>query len=170
MSIRVEVKRCVTAGTLFVLQPAVPSSPVRRTLTVSAEMHGLLHGPWTTPEDEIRWNRVRADFDWFIGGNLIAVTEDGGHMKPLNPETDGIWEIPCRNPKPSIRVFGGFTETDVFAALSWRHRKPLREKGSPEWAEAIRECKAEWRKCFLTYPPHVGNNINEYISEHVVRI
>ena len=126
-------------------------------------------GPWENTKDEILWNRVRADLDWYVAGYLILVTDDG-YMKPLDPETDGIWEILCRNPKPSIRIFGGFTEPDVFAAVSWCHRKPLGEKGSQEWAAAIRECKTEWRKHFLTYQPHVGNNINGYISENVIRI
>ena len=91
-------------------------------------------------------------------------------MKPLDPEADGVWEIACRNPKPSIRILGGFTETDVLAALVWRYRNPLGAKGSPEWGEAIRECKSEWAKRFLVYPPHVGRNINEYISQNAVRI
>lgn len=169
MSIRDEVSRCVGDGTLCVLRPAIPSSPVRRTIIVSAEIHRLVHGPWGNTRDEIRWNRVRADLDWFMGGHLIIVSADG-HMKPLDPETDGIWEIACRNPKPSIRLLGGFTETDVFAVLLWRHRIPLGEKGSREWEIAIRECKAEWRRLFLTHRPRVGNNVNEYISEHVIRI
>jgi hypothetical protein len=126
-------------------------------------------GPWEGPKDEIRWNRVRADLDWFVEGGLILVTDDG-YMKPLDPESDGVWEISCRNPKPSIRVFGGFTEADVFAALTWRYRTPLGKKGSPEWAEAIRECKAEWRKKFLAYPSYVGKSINNYVSQNVIRI
>ncbi len=168
MSIRDEINRCVEARTLFVLQHALSASLAERTILVSLELHALLHGPWDSLKNEIRWNRVRADLDWFIGGHLVVVSGDG-YMKPLDPESDGVWEISCRNPKPSIRILGGFAETNVFAALTWQYRIPLGAKGSTEWAEAIRQCKADWRKLFLTYPPHVGEHINEYLSENVVR-
>jgi hypothetical protein len=169
MSIRDEVNRCVEAGTLFVLQPALSASRTERTILISAEFIPLLHGPWKSLKDEVRWNRVRADLDWFIGGDLIVVSDDG-YMKPLDPESDGAWEVSCRNPKPSIRIFGAFTETEVFAALTWRYRISLGARGSTEWAEAIRQCKAHWRNLFFTYPPQVGSQANEYISEHAVRI
>jgi hypothetical protein len=169
MSIRDEVNRCIGTGELLVLRPALPSTPANRTIVVSAELHAQLIGPWGSAKDTIRWNRVRADLDWFIGGHLIVVSDDG-YMKSLEPESEGIWEIACRNPKPSIRVFGGFTETNVFSALTWRYRKPLGAKGSPEWAEAIRECKAEWKKHFLVYPPHTGLDIKEYIQDDAIRI
>ena len=151
------------------LRPALPSAPAPRTILAPIELHACLIGPWETVKDEVRWNRVRADLDWFIGGHLIVVSEDG-YMKPLDPEPDGVWEIACRNPKPSIRIFGCFTETNIFCALTWRYRTPLGAKGSPEWAEAIRECKAEWRRRFLVYPPHTGVNIKEYISDDALRI
>jgi hypothetical protein len=169
MSIRDEVNRCVAAGTLISLRPALPAAPVNRTVVVSVGLYAQLFGPWELPNAEIRWNRARADLDWFIEGRLLLVTEDG-HMKPLVPESDGVWEIACRNPKPSIRILGGFTETDVFAALTWRYRQLLGPKGSQEWAVAIRECKAEWKRHFLVYAPHVGGSINDYISENAVRI
>jgi len=178
MSIRDEIKRSVENQQLVLLQPTLPGSSMKRfifavleimTLLYFAvpEIMTLLYGAWTGREQEIRWKRVCADLEWFIEGRLIVVGDDG-YMKPLDPAEDEVWEIRCVDPDPSIRIFGRFSETDVFIALGHRCREELEEKGSVEWAAAIRACKADWRKLLLTYPPHSGTSIHDYSSENVV--
>ena len=167
MSIRDEIKRSVENQQLVLLQPTLPGSSMKRFIFAVLEIMTLLYGAWTGREQEIRWKRVCADLEWFIEGRLIVVGDDG-YMKPLDPAEDEVWEIRCVDPDPSIRIFGRFSETDVFIALGHHCREELEEKGSVEWAAAIRACKADWRKLLLTYPPHSGTSIHDYSSENVV--
>jgi hypothetical protein len=168
MSIRDEIKRCVEADPvqLALLRPALPGTPMKRFIFVAAEILLLLDGPWESLELEIRWKHVRADLERFVQGGIIVVGDDG-YMKRLDRAEDEIWEIRCIDPNPSVRIFGSFAEKDVFMALGYRYRQELEEKGSTEWAEAIRACKADWRKLFLTYPPHSGSDPHDYISDPV---
>jgi hypothetical protein len=160
-------KQALVSGTL--LKPILPGAAMKRYIFVAAEVAELLDGPWDELEIEIRWRRVRADLERFVTGGLIVVGDDGS-MKPLKPEADEIWEIRCIDPDPSVRIFGSFSERDVFIALGRRYRQELAEKGSTEWAEAIRACKADWRRLFFTYPPHSGSSINEYLSDPVIHL
>jgi hypothetical protein len=139
---------------------------MKRFIFVATGLATMLDGPWEELEMEIRWRRVRADLEQFVTGGIIVVGETG-YMKALKPEADEIWEIRCIDPDPSVRIFGSFAEKDVFVALGQRYRQQLAEIGSPEWAEAIRACKADWRRLFFTYRPHSGSKINEYISDPV---
>jgi hypothetical protein len=139
---------------------------MRRFILVSPDILALLDGPWSSLELEIRWKHVRADLERFISGGIIVVGNDG-YMKALDPAEDEIWEIRCIDPDPSVRIFGSFAERDVFIALGHRYRQDLEGKESIEWAQAIRECKANWRRLFLTYPRHSGSNLNDYISAPV---
>ena len=169
MSIRDEIKRCVKADPprLTLLRPALPGTRMKRFIFVAAEILSLLDGPWENLELEIRWKHVRADLERFVGGGIIVVGSNG-YMKPLDPAEDEIWEIRCIDPDPSVRIFGSFAEKDVFVSLGYRYRQDLEGKDSSEWAEAVRACKAYWRQLFLTYPPHSGSDLHDYISDPVV--
>jgi hypothetical protein len=169
MSIRDEIQRCVQAqpARLVLLRPVLPATAMKRFIFVAPEILSLLDGPWETLELEIRWKHVRADLERFVAGGIIVVGDEG-YMKPLEPVEDEVWEIRCIDPNPSVRIFGSFAEKDVFIALGKRYRQDLAEKSSQAWAEAIRECKADWRSLFLTYPPHSGNDLHDYISDPVV--
>ena len=89
-------------------------------------------------------------------------------MRPLDPEEDEIWEIRCIDPDPSVRIFGSFAEKDNFIALEKRYRQDLEGRDSQAWRDAIRATKATWRRLFLAYPPHTGDDLHDYISNPVV--
>lgn len=138
-------------------------------MLVSPAIHGLVLGPWKDADEEIRWSRLRADLDSFVEGRLIVVGRNG-YMKLLDPRREEVWEIRSRSPKPSLRLFGRFAARDVFVALTWSARAPLAGKGSLPWRDAIRACKAEWRKLFPTYQPLSGSDIHDYIADEVIEV
>jgi hypothetical protein len=168
MSIRDEIRRCLSADPPLLVQvrPFNDRLPVKRWLYATPNEARFIHGPWDSLEDEILGRRVQSVVERFIGGNLILITEDG-YMKSLYPPEDEVWEIRCLE-QPMVRLFGAFTEKDFFVILGWRFRDVLGLKGSREWAEAIRACKADWRKLFHTYPRHSGSDAGDYLSNAVI--
>jgi len=81
--------------------------------------------------DDVRIGRLWADFDHFCLGGVITVgygRNSSCAMKQLDPRTDEIWEIRSRDPKPQIRVFGRFADTDVFVATHFCRREDLGDR------------------------------------------
>jgi hypothetical protein len=135
----------------------------------SLEINELLVGPWADPVHEERCGKLRADLDMFVEGRLISVARDSrragtAYMSQLEPAQNEVWDIRSRDPRPGIRVFGRFAETDVFVALTWSERLTLGKAGSAEWRGEIERCKAIWRALFPTYPPHSGVKLHDYVS------
>lgn len=152
------------------LEQALPGSPALRTIFVSPDLNKLILGPWDNERIEIRANRLRANFDMFISGMRISVgrlpykKKKYAYMSPIDPPADGVWQIRSRDPKPGIRVFGSFSEKDVFVALNWDFREDLGGPESREWRDARERCKAEWRKLFHPYNPYTGDTPHDLIS------
>jgi hypothetical protein len=123
MSIRDEIRECLDDGRLRLLSPTLPHDPVVRYVFASEEIAELVEGPWPDKGWEVRCARLRMDFDVFIRGDVIAVAEQcsknkTAYMARLFPGCDEVWEIRSRDPSPSLRVFGRFSELDVFIALT----------------------------------------------------
>jgi len=172
MSMRDEIRFRVEEGRLIVLEPALPTSPVVRTMLVAPNIADLLNGPWSNQQEEYRFGRLRSDFDAFIEGLYISAcmvpySAKTAYIASLDPPAEGVWEIRSRDPKPSLRVFGFFAEVDVFIALTIFNRNLLGGSNTREWRDAIVGCKAEWRKLFSPYQPLIAETINEYISAKV---
>jgi hypothetical protein len=176
MSIRDEVHaRCAADdGRLVLVEPLLPVAHAR-VIYVTRELDEALAAGAEAEEGSTahRIGLLQTDLDWFIAGELITVgygKEDHCRMKPLDPQDEEVWEIRSRDPKPSIRVFGRFSEPDVFIATHMAWRSELGAWGSQEWATEIRRCKAAWRQLFPTYPPHSGVNVHDYVTENVVAV
>ena len=174
MSIRDEISSRCNEGRLYCLVPALIGTPVVRTMFVSPEVNDVVFGPWNDKEIESRAGRLRADLDMFTSGMVISVGENPfkkkktAYMSPLDPTINEVWQIRSRDPKPGIRVFGQFSERDVFVSLTWGCRANLGGPGSREWRDTRERCKAEWRKLFPAYNPHTGNDPDEYISNIIL--
>lgn len=174
MSIYVEILNRIGEGRLHELAPALPGTPTVRRIVASVEISQMVLGPWTDPDWEVRCNFLRADFDRFIGGNLIPVAAGirGGrhaYLKQLSPPGDEIWEIRSRDPNPSIRVFGRFADKDFFVALTWSRRPDLGGPESRQWRDASVECATEWRNLFPAYAPLQGDtthNFDDYVTNY----
>jgi hypothetical protein len=168
MSIRDEIKQHVSSDPPLLVQvrPFNDRLPIKRWLYATPDEAKFIHGPWTSLEDEVLGRRIQSVVEKYMSGNLIVVADDG-YMKPLCPPEDEVWEIRCLE-QPMVRLFGAFTEKDFFVVVGWEFRDYLALKGSREWAEAIRACKADWRRLFHTYPRHSGSDIRDYLSNAVV--
>lgn len=148
-----------------------------RALYASAEVYRLITGPWADAAEEVRCGRLWADFDRFVEGRVVPVALNTPYSHPsktylsrLHPAQDEVWEIRSRAPKPSIRVFGRFADTDCFVALGWKLRKELGGPGSNEFRHEVRSCMAAWRRIFPSYDPFTGSTVDEYISEKAISV
>jgi hypothetical protein len=174
MSIRDVIAIRCSEKRLFALEQGIPGSPVVRTIFLSHDLYSLVLGPWNDEKIEERAGRLRADLDMFISGMVISVAlspykkKKNAYMSPLDPAADQVWEIRSRDPRPGIRIFGHFSEKDVFVALTWGFREELGGPGSREWRDARERCKAEWRKLLHPYSPHTGNTPHEYVSNIIL--
>jgi len=170
MSIYDELIYRVNEGRLFRLLPELPRIGLVRQTFISQEIRNLCEGPWHSAAWEARCGSLRADLDRFIGGDVIPVAAKPyrgktSYLKRLDPDSDEVWEIRSRDPKPGIRVFGRFARKDVFVALTWEEREPLLGPGSREWRDARVACKTEWTKLFPAYEPiSSGANFHDYLS------
>jgi hypothetical protein len=160
---------------LFRITPRLGGSS-KRFLYGSREINQLITGPWEDEDHEIRCGKLWEDFDRFVEERLIVVSLEP-YTKPketylarLDPGRDEVWEIRSRAPKPGIRVFGRFADTDHLILLNWEYREPLGGPGSEEFNIEIRKCKAEWRKLFPTYDAHTGDKVHEYVKRNAVPV
>lgn len=178
MSIRDEIRARIDERRLSLLMPILESDQVVRTMVVSNDIQNLLDGPWEDAGWARRCNRLRADLEAFVIGDVISVCltpfkADSAYMGRLDKPADEVWDIRARDPHPSLRVFGRFAGKDTFVALFWSPRSieipfsqrlPLGDRKSIQWKDAIRECKAEWRNLFHTYQPVHGDTHDVYVS------
>lgn len=179
MSIDALISDLVRAGQLHAIEPTMPGDPLRREMLVSAEVRGHLDGPWPASAWRTRCSRLRANLESFVLGDVISActvpfSAGKAYLGLLSPPTAGYWDIRSRDPKPSLRILGGFARYDTFVGLipavrcdpsEYLDRGPLGDKFSPEWRSAILETKAEWKRLFLAYPPISGTDLNDLFSK-----
>src|SRR3546814_17331830 len=108
-----------------------------------------------------RVGQLRYDFDHFSTGGPITVgygSEGTCMLKRLEPQSEEVWELRSRAPKPALRVFGRFAETDAFLAPHMVRSDDLGGRGALEWAAAIRTWMASWAQLCHPFPPPSGKN------------
>ncbi|GEM_PF-1119440 len=164
------IKEYCDNGSLFPMEPQIPSDPILRSLYVSAGINQMLIGPWENQKQEEEWGAARAIMDSFVSGRIISVPKPGTNnksrhqMAQLEPEQDGIWEIRTTKPKPGIRLAGLFVKQDLFVVLTWDERRLLDNFGSKQWRILVLGCQTEWKNLFFTYLPFKGDSAHDYIT------
>ncbi|MFN3462817.1 MAG: hypothetical protein ACK4X1_01955 [Terricaulis sp.] len=162
----------------------MPDDPIERSMYVSEEVWRLVDGPWVSEEMSARCGLLRADMEQFVSGRIVGVCLTPYEAKNalfglLHAPEAGIWDFRSVDPSPGLRLFGAFADTDVFVALTcaprsvpveYLARTPLGKAESQAWAVAIRECKAEWRKLFQPYTPHIGGQVSDFVSADYISV
>lgn len=177
MSIVSRVRSLVGEGRLFQIEPLDSSLEVRRVMVVSGEIQELLNGPWSNDALQRRANRLRADLEAFVIGQIISVSmtpykAGKAYMGLLDPPERGFWDIRSRDPNPGLRVLGHFAETDLFVSLVWHPRSvefagrpPLGDTKEPNWELAKLQCEEQWQDLFPGHTAKIGDTIDDLISE-----
>ena len=177
MSIEYEIIERWKEKRLFVLRPRAVGARIVRPLLLTEKLkRSICDGPWRDQAEETRFAAIlRADLERFITGGVIRVSLLG-HGRPIEDMkrligTNEIWEIKSeRRNEKGIRVFGCFAEKDVFVATHWHWRDDLEERAEGKWNKPtnwpreIRRCKSKWTSLFHQYSPHIGNDIDAYIT------
>jgi hypothetical protein len=172
MSIRDEIKARIDEGRLHYLPPTIGGDTVVRHMFVTTEIYNALNEIEDLPLKEVkRIARWRADLDAFSNGSEITMSfkpykkPSSTFMARTDPVSDSIWDIRSRDPKPGIRVLGGFSEADVFICLDWGYRNQYGGPGSKEWRDFIVRSKALWTQLFNGYKRVSGENARYYVSK-----
>jgi|SRR5271155_1715753 len=173
MSIEDEVTVLCNAGKIHKVVPMFGASRERRIIYASSDIHALVIDSWSDRAQEFRWGYVRADLESFVQDPWITVAADSRragscYMARLHPPSDETWDIRCRDPKPGIRILGRFALKDVFIALTWEERLPLRKFESTEWKQAIARCILEWNRRFWSQPL-TGSYPDDYLSGAILQ-
>ena len=175
MSIQNEINTLISSGRLVRLIQSFPGLRERRKLYATVDLVLLLRGPWNGNKVwERRWGRAIQQIDEFIDGLYsdprITVRsaprkKSTCFMSRLDPESDEVWEIRCRDPKPGLRIFGSFIAKDEFVALLALPHECL--SNDDDWKPLIEQYKGEWKGYFNTQP-FSGAYPHDYISNAVV--
>jgi hypothetical protein len=175
MSIRQCLADRVNEKRLFEVRPLLPSSKGRpRSVWAEKFVFDQLSPDSAAEEYALEAGRLRRKLEGIANGKRIVVgnrRDKDCDLKRLEPSANEVWEIRERD-DPSVRIFVRFVERDCLAAtnirvvrdlfaLSW-FRNGL--EFWPVWRMEIRRCKTIWRALFLTYPPHTGASLNDYLS------
>jgi hypothetical protein len=153
---------------LFRLRPETGETETPRTMLVSQDMSDVFDRLWPETTEGDRLAGARALLDAFTLGDFFTVGETpfdkdtDAMMARVHPVGEEAFDFRCFDCFAGVRIFGCFTDTDEFIALTWHLREDLRS--SEDWDIAVAECKAEWRKLFGDLPPHSGETIDAYIS------
>jgi hypothetical protein len=163
-----EAVKALEGTNLFKLPPEFGDAENPRTMLITASIYNDFAGPFPDTVDGERRSTARALLDAFTLGDDFTVGADPhdkdpdammARVDPVGAEVFDFRSFDCRS---GIRVFGCFTSTDEFIALTWQFREDL---GTPEdWDAAIADCMSEWTKLFGPLPAHSGDTIDAYFS------
>src|SRR5690606_31297227 len=102
---------------------------------------------------------TRAALDRFVAGGRIAVALEpfdkaaSAELARNDPTNSGVWVFRIRDPRPHIRVFGAFSERDVFVAFDYYNREGL------DFGAAVKAVRRDWAELFGDFSPVIGDKV-----------
>jgi len=160
MSIGDELVDRVQRKMLYALWPKRRSSPARRAMLLTEEMHVALTAYREDPAERMRFGELRADLEHFVTSAQI----DRKYLFHLYPMADAVWEIRSVREAPSIRVLGFIAAQDVFVAVTYALREDLGAWQSREWKTIKRRARAQWNALFQPYQPKFGTDPTQCVT------
>lgn len=107
---------------------------------------------------------------WVLGDPVWRIrrrgTWEGGFLKRLEPPPVEIGEVKVVEPRPQVRLFGRFAGPDILGLTKFHLRDRLGDKGSRQWAAAMKECDDIWNALRPQLPLHSKPLIGDYVSEN----
>ena len=114
---------------------------------------------------------VREDLDNFVGEGLVHLAFSKGpknanfrRLQEKKRKAQKVWAVRTLNPSPGNRLFGFFAAQDVFVGVD------LVPRDLVDFEDNIGRAKATWANLFGPYEPVVSEDINDYVSQRVVRL
>lgn len=171
MSIVGHIRTCLDHGRLFQYQPVIPVEAHVRIILLTPEMQEELDDALLDREAEHRTGAFLADLDHFIAGGEIIIgdrRDKHAFLKRLEPEGEQVWELRSVDPKPSVRAFGTFADTDILVLTHMRLRTELGGFNSRAFRDEIRRTRQIWHGIFAPYRPLNSERMTDYVKENVV--
>ena len=161
MSIDILIEDSTGGGKLFKLLPYEPSTRIIRLIYLAPVVMNYV------ASDDPRAGYLHAELDSFISGDNIVISmvprnAATAFIGILDPPENGMFDIRSRDPRPAMRILGGFARKDVFIGLVLRTRKLLLTE--KDWDVAIAECKRKWQSRFHALLPLTGASPSDYLS------
>lgn len=160
-----EIQSLLASNQLRHLTPTRLGQAVVRDVFVNDDVFNLLDENGTL---ESRFERVagraRSKIDAFISGSTVTFALDPHEKNRTSflarnaPIAMGIVDVRITDPKPMIRIFGGFAAKNALVLLSWAPRDGL------EFQKEVIQCRAKWNKLFNNKAPLIGTTHDEYLS------
>ena len=152
---------------LFSVRTSWEGEETPRFAYVSREVATFL---WEPDVSEKRLaKRSSSLIDDFVEGGYITIGWEphGKGAKCIMARVDSpdpdycVWDVRCLDPKPGVRILGGFAGKDVFLGLTWDYR----ENFDDAWTQQIEHCIDEWKRLFGKCLPLKASNADEYLSQ-----
>lgn len=167
MSIKELILSHVAKGVLYALSPAIAGDQkLARGVFVSGEVWDLVGDDVTVSAELERVSgQARARLDSFSFGKSFVFALSPSNKSALSdiarnaPIATGVVDLRITNPKPSLRIFGGFAEKDMLILLNWAPRENL------DFPAEINRCRKIWDQLFPSTPPLIGTTHDHYISK-----
>lgn len=150
MLTREDIKQALRAGKLTKARPLVNWAGEPRAFLMCEPLTTAIQGGKQSGDEKERqrWARLEASIGHFVEGGYI----NNDLIKQLLPPKYEHWELICRKPRPSLRVFGRFCEPDVFVGTHVVRRDRLKGMWSPEFEHEKLVCEEHWQNCGLSEP------------------
>lgn len=167
MSMVDEIAAHVKAGRLWHVVPDLPGLAVERDVFASEQVFAFLTDDAAVPQTFARvGGKAKAKIDRFVSGGVVRLALDPHDKNRASfvarnaPVAMGIVDVRITDPKPMVRIFGGFAAKDVLVLLDWHPRSGL------DFQRAVVECRRTWNQLFNNQPPLIGDTHDCYITGH----
>lgn len=167
MSIRNAIQGLCQAGDLQLLVPSIPSFSVKRDVFLSGSVRDFLDAaPGVDRAYHRQGGRALSLLDRFSTGSYMTFGMDPYDKKAssilarIAPVGLGIVDVRVTDPRPMVRLFGGFAATDVLVLLNWAPRDGL------DFSAQAALTRAHWNALMGNHAPIVGTKVEDYVSKH----